>query len=66
MILNKAKEMLEDADAEIILEEQAKIVSTNITNLLTPVKKSVKILLIVNNNDVNRYNEETIAKILAK
>ena len=66
VIFYKVKEMLEIEDVKVILDEQTKIVSTPINNTTIAIKKNVKILLIISNNDTIKYDEEAIAKILAK
>jgi hypothetical protein len=66
LILYKVKEMLKDEDIEAIFEELPKNDSTNVENQPILTKKNVKILIINNNNNTIEYDEETIAKILAK
>ena len=66
LILYKVKEMLKDEDIEVIFEELPKNDSTNVENQSILTKKNVKILIINNNNNTIEYDEETIAKILAK
>lgn len=66
LILYKVKEMLKDEDIEVIFEELPKNDSTNLENQPILTKKNVKILIINNNNNTIEYDEETIAKILAK
>lgn len=66
-ILFKVKEMLDVEDLEVILEEQSEVILTPVNNLPIGIKKIGKILFIINNNiDDVKYNDEVIAKILAK
>ena len=66
-ILFKVKEMLDVEDLEVILEEQSEVILTPVNNSPIGIKKSGKILFILNNNiDAVKYNDEVIAKILAK
>jgi hypothetical protein len=66
-ILFKVKEMLDIEDLEVILEEQSEVILTPVNNSPIGIKKIGKILFIINNNiDAVKYNDEVIAKILAK
>jgi hypothetical protein len=66
-ILFKVKEMLDIEDLEVILEEQSEVILTPVNNSPIGIKKIRKILFIINNNiDAVKYNDEVIAKILAK
>lgn len=66
-ILFKVKEMLDVEDLEVILEEQSEVILTPVNNSPIGIKKIGKILFIINNNiDAVKYNDEVIAKILAK
>ena len=66
VILCKVKEMLQVEDVEVILEEQLEVILTPVNNTPIAIKKSAKILFIINNNDAVEYDEEAIAKVLAK
>ncbi len=65
-ILCKLKEMLHVEDLEVILEEQSEVLLTPIHNAPIGIKKSGKILFIINNIKSIKYNDEVIARILAK
>lgn len=66
MILCVVKKMLENEDVEVMLEELPKNDLKPVNNRPIVTKKNVKLLLIMNNNGIVKYDEEAIAKILAK
>lgn len=66
VILYKVKEMLEDEDVEVVFEEIPKDDTTNVNNKSILTKKNLKILIIINKSNTIKYNDEVIAKILAK
>ena len=66
VILNKIKEMLKADDVEVIVEERSKVVKTTINNAPIASKGKTKLILIIDHDDTVIYDEEAIAKILAK
>jgi hypothetical protein len=65
-ILNKVKEILKCEDVEVILNERSEIVMTPINNTLIASKGRLRLVLIFDNDDAVEYDEEAIARILAK
>lgn len=65
-ILNKVKEVLKGEDVEVILEERSEVAMTPINNTLIAPKGRLRLVLIFNNEDTVEYDEEAIARILAK
>jgi len=65
LILYKVKEMLEDEDI-VVFEEISKNDLTYVKYYAILSKKIPKIMVIINKNNIIKYDEETIAKILAK
>ncbi len=66
VILSKVKEILQVEDLEVILDEHTDVLLTPVNHTLIGIKKRAKILLFINNNNDIKYDEEEIAKILAK
>jgi len=66
VILCKVREILQVEDLEVILDEHSEVLLTPVNHTPIGIKKSAKILLFINNNDSIEYDEEEIAKILAK
>jgi len=65
-ILCKVKEMLHVEDLEVVLKEQSEVLLTPVNNEPIGTRKSGKILFIINNINSVKYNDEAIARILAK
>jgi hypothetical protein len=65
-ILSKVKKMLQVEGLEAILDEHSEVLLTPVTHTPIGHKKSAEILLVINNDEAIKYDEEEIAKILAK
>ncbi len=65
-ILNKVKEILKGEAVEVILDERSEIVMTPLNNTLIAPKGRLRLVLIFNSDDAVEYDEEAIARILAK
>jgi len=66
VILYKVREMLEDEGIEVVFEETYKNDLTYVKYQTIFTKKNPKIMIIINKNNTIEYDEEAIAKILAK